>query len=133
MRNIHFSVEFPVKMRGISKIKHIKAITHLNSTQFETYTSLSPSIKTKAKKLHLSVQFPRKIPGISKIKHISAIIHQNSTKFETYAPLSPSIKTKLKNCTYVCSFPANYLASLKSDISQPLFIRIQPNLKVKLP
>ena len=65
------------------QIKHISVITHQNSTKFETEAPLSPSIKTKVKKLHLSVHFPNKLPGISKIKHISAITHQNFTKFET--------------------------------------------------
>ena len=76
-------MQYPGKLTGISKIKHISAITHQNSTKFETEAPLSPSIKTKTKKLHLSMQFPGKLPGISKIKHISAITHQNSTKFET--------------------------------------------------
>ena len=70
-------MQFPGKLPSISKIKHISAITHQNSTKFETYAPLYPSIKTKAKNLHLSVQFPGKLPGISKIKHISAISHQN--------------------------------------------------------
>ena len=32
----HLSVQFPGKLPGISKIKHISAITHQNSTKYET-------------------------------------------------------------------------------------------------
>ena len=31
-----FSTQFPGKLPSISKIRHISAITHLNSTKFET-------------------------------------------------------------------------------------------------
>ena len=76
-------MQYPGKLPSISKIKHISAITHQNSTKFETEAPLSTSIKTKATKLPLSVQFPSKLPSNSKIQHIAAITHQNSTKFET--------------------------------------------------
>ena len=58
-----------------------------------------------------------------KIAHICAFQQQTTQHQQNYAYLSH----------YPCSFPVNYPASAKSSISQPLLIRIQPNLKLKLP
>ena len=89
-KKLHLSLQFPGKLPGISKIKHISAITGQNSTKLETYAPLSLSLKTKPKKItfpcnfpaNYLMQFPSKLPGIIKIKHISTITGQNSTKLE---------------------------------------------------
>ena len=82
-KKFYFSVQFPGKLPGISKIKHISAVTGQNSMKLETKAPLSLLLKTKAKKIYFSMQFAGKLPGISKIKHISAVTGQNSTKLET--------------------------------------------------
>ena len=90
-------------------------------------------LEDQTPKNYFSVQFPGKLPDTSKIKHIYAIAGQNSIKLETLAPLSLSLKAKAKKITFLCSFPAKYLAFVKSSIAQPLLNRVQHNLKLKFP
>ena len=65
-KTIYLSVLFPGKLPGISKIKHISAITHQNYTKFETQAPLSPSIKTKAKKFSYLCSFLANYPASAK-------------------------------------------------------------------
>ena len=122
-KKLCLSVQFPGKLPGISKIKHISAITDQNKTNLKLKLP-RPSIKTTIKK---------KLSGIRKIKHISAINHQNSTKFETLAPLSPSIKTKAKQLHLSMQFPSKLPGISKIKHSSALTHQFQPNLKLKLP
>ena len=123
-------MQFPGKLTPASA-KSSRYLSEFNQIQNLSFSK--PKLKDHSQKFHLSMQFPGKLPGISKIKNISAITHQNSTKYETFAYLKPKLKDQGKKILYLCIFPANYQASAKSSIYQPLFIGIQPNLKLKLP
>ena len=129
-------MQYPGKLPGISKIKHISAITHQNSTKFETQALLSPSIKTKAKKCTYPCSFPANYPASAKssislpllirIKPnlklklplaqvsrpkpknalICAVSRQTTRHQHNQAPLSPHIKTKAKKNHLSMQFPS---------------------------